>query len=292
MTEPVGLIGWGQMGGAIGARLLARGRPVTVFDTAAPARQEATEAGAEVVESAAEVVRRSETFLTVLPDEHVVAAVHKGPDGIGGSLREGHLWIEMSSALPSATAALADEVVARGVAFLDAPVTGGVAKAREGRLTAIVAGTDATLQRALPVLQDVAEQIPHVSQRPGGGDLVKTVNNLISAANLAIAAEGLRLAEAGGIEPEVLMEVLNHGTGQSNATSWKIPNYVLPQSFDSGFALGQYVKDLGIALRTSEEFELQLDIASQVAMLWNRLADAGHDGSDHTYAAQLIREGS
>lgn len=292
MTDAVGLIGWGQMGGAIGARLLARGRPVLMFDAAAPARQQAADAGAEVAESASEVVNRSETFVTVLPDEHVIADVHQGHDGIGGALREGHLWIEMSSALPSATAALADEVVARGVAFLDAPVTGGVAKAREGRLTVIAAGTDATLRRARPILEDVAEQIPHVSQRPGGGDLVKTVNNLLSAANLAIAAEGLRLAEAGGIEPSVLLDVLNHGTGQSNATSWKIPNYVLPQNFDSGFALGQYVKDLGIALRTSEEFGLQLDIASQVAGLWNRLADAGHTGSDHTYAAQLIREGS
>lgn len=291
-TVPIGIIGWGQMGGAVGARLVACGRPVVAYDVAEAARRAAAEAGAEVVGSVAEVVTLAETFLTILSDDRIVTAVHTADDGVRGALRDGQLWIEMSSALPSSTAALAEEVALRGVQFLDAPVTGGVPKAHAGQLTLIAAGDDATLQRARPVLDDIAGRICHVSKHPGGGDLVKTVNNLLSAANLAIAAEGLRLAEAGGIDPEVLMDVLNNGTGQSHATSWKIPTYVLPSRFDSGFALGQYAKDLDIAMRTSTELGLELDVSGRVAALWRRLSDAGHTGDDHTYAVQLVREGS
>lgn len=288
----IGLIGWGQMGSAIGGRLLRQGADLLTYDRSAPARERAAAAGADVASSCQDVVATVETFITLLPDDRTVLAAFEAENGIAAGLREGQLWIEMSSSFPAATARLAREIGRFGAELLDAPITGGVGKAAIGDLTAIAAGPAATLERGRSILEHVASRICHVSEQPGAGDLVKTVNNMLSAANLAVAGEGLRLAEAAGVEAEALIDVLNSGTGQSNATSWKIPRYVLSAGFDSGIALGQYTKDLDIAMRSCAELGIELSIVPHVQALWQRYSDEGHAASDHTYAVELVRRGA
>ena len=130
---------------------------------------------------------------------------------------------------------LSQAAAKRSVALVDAPVSGGVAGAREGALAIACAGPEAAFSAARPVLDELGNHIVHVSERPGDGDLVKTINNLLSAANLLVAAEGLALAISAGLDPARLVEFVNSSTGASNATQVKVPRYVLSRAFDAGF---------------------------------------------------------
>jgi 3-hydroxyisobutyrate dehydrogenase len=284
---PVAFIGWGRMGGPMARRLLAAGFPLTVFDVTRTACDAAAEAGAAVAADPAAAARTADIVITMLPDDRAVRAAAEGSAGIMSALRPGQLWVEMSSSLPALTRELGGQAAAAGADLLDAPVTGGVPKAVSGELTAIAAGSSRALERAREVLTHLAGRIYHVGPEPGMGDLVKTINNLLSAANLTIAAEGVAMGVRGGIEPTVLMDVLNAGTGQSNATSWKIPQYVLTERFDSGFTIGQYLKDLEIAGRVEQSQGLTLDLAERTRKIWRELA-AERAADDHTEVVPMV----
>ncbi|HEX5497530.1 MAG TPA: NAD(P)-dependent oxidoreductase [Mycobacteriales bacterium] len=286
----VAVLGWGRMGGAIGRRLLAAGMPVPMFDPSPVACQDARERGASVAGSPAEACSGADIVVTLLPGAPAVREAADGPSGVIAGLASGALWMEMSSSLPAVTSGVAHAVEAAGARFLDAPVTGGVARAVTGELTVIAAGSDDALAAARPVLRLVAAHVFHVGPEPGMGDLVKTVNNLLSAANLVIAAEGLAIARRGGVDLPVLLDVLNAGTGQSNATRWKIPHYVMPETFDSGFTIAQYVKDLDIALRVARDGGLHVPMSHAARDLWRSMAEAGLGERDHTEAVRVVME--
>jgi 3-hydroxyisobutyrate dehydrogenase len=286
-NTPVAFLGWGRMGGPMACRLMAAGSALTVFDISAAACDAAAEAGAAIAANPAAAARSADVVVTMLPDDRAVRAAAEGADGILSALKPGHLWLEMSSSLPALTRELGSKASAAGADLLDAPVTGGVPKAVSGELTAIAAGSTRALERAHETLTYLAARIYHVGLEPGMGDLVKTINNLLSAANLTIAAEGVAMGLRGGIDPKVLMDVLNAGTGQSNATSWKIPQYVLTERFDSGFTIGQYLKDLEIAGRVEQSQGLALDLAERTRTTWRELA-AECASSDHTEVVPMV----
>jgi 3-hydroxyisobutyrate dehydrogenase len=276
------------MGGAMGRRLLDCGYTLTVFDTSPEARRDAESAGAVLVESPGEAAASARTVVTILPDEKVVMRASDGPNGVLSGLRPGTLWLEMSSSHPGTTALLGAAAVAdRDALFLDAPVTGGVRKALLGDLTVIAAGADEALVAAGPILGSLAAAVHHVGENPGMGDIVKTINNLLSAANLVMAAEGLAIAAAAGIDLASALAVINSGTGQSNATKWKIPEYVLSGSFDSKFTIDQYLKDLDIAARVADDYDLRLELAPAVQQVWHQLSIDGFGRLDHTEAVTL-----
>jgi 3-hydroxyisobutyrate dehydrogenase-like beta-hydroxyacid dehydrogenase len=157
----------------------------------------------------------------MLPGAADVEAAAFSPDGVLEGVRPGALWLEMTSSNPDVTGHLAQLAGERRTTLLDCPVSGGVRGAREGRLTVIVAGPREALSRARPLLETLGERILRVGDRPGEGNLAKTINNMLSAINLAAAAEGLALAKAGGLAIGPLLEVLNGGTGASNTTQVK-----------------------------------------------------------------------
>jgi 3-hydroxyisobutyrate dehydrogenase-like beta-hydroxyacid dehydrogenase len=203
-------------------------------------------------------------------------------------LHSGSLWVEMSSSHPSLTAELSDRAAEREAALLDAPVSGGVKGAREGRLAIIVGGPEELLKRARPLFEVLGERIIHVGDRPGDGDLAKTINNMLSAINLTAAAEGLALARAGGLDLHRLVEVLNSSTGASNATQVKIPNYVLTERFDAGFTIGNYLKDMRIALDVGWSEEVAVEVLSAVHVLWTAAVAHGHADEDHTMMVPFV----
>lgn len=285
--EAVALIGWGRMGGAMGRRLLERNHRVAVFDTSAHARAEAKVAGAVLTESAAEAAASASNVISILPDDKAVMRASGGLDGVLAGLKPGAVWLEMSSSHPDTSASLGAAAAAQGALFLDAPVTGGVRKALQGDLTVIAAGDEQALEAAGPILSSLAAEVHHVGTSPGMGDVVKTINNLLSAANLVMAAEGMAIAAAAGIDPASALAVINSGTGQSNATTWKIPEYVLSGTFDSKFTIDQYLKDLDIASRVASDFGLRLELAPAVQQIWHRLSIDGFGGADHTEAVSL-----
>jgi 3-hydroxyisobutyrate dehydrogenase len=290
-AQPIALLGWGRMGGPMGRRLLDAGFPLTVFDVSDTARGSAAAAGAALADTPRTAAGAAGTIITMLPDDRVVKAVAEGPSGILAALQPGMLWLEMSSSLPALTRELASKAALAGAELLDAPVTGGVPKAVSGDLTVIAAGSASALERATDVLTHLAAHIYDVGREPGMGDLVKTINNLLSAANLTVAAEGLAMGLRAGVDPNVLMDVLNAGTGQSNATSWKIPQYVLTGQFGSGFTIGQYVKDLEIAGRVQTDQGLVLELADRTREIWRKVAADGAQ-LDHTMMVRLLGERS
>jgi len=200
---------------------------------------------------------------------------------LAGSLSSGAVLIDTSSSRPSSTRAIAKKLAGASIDMLDAPVSGGVLRAEEGKLSVMVGGKKEVLERCYGIFRAFGDQIFHVGDH-GAGHLVKSLNNLLSATTLASAAEAVILAEKAGVAPETLLEVLNAGNGRSYSTEVKFPRYVLNRAFDDGFALDLMVKDLKIALETAVEMGQPMFSGSAVAQLWQAAAVGGYGAEGHT----------
>ena len=256
-APPLGFIGLGMMGLPMARSLLRHGRVLLACDPNPAARNalaENAEAGAVRFAAApAEVAEAAETIILVLPDSKVVAHVVEGPGGLLPALRPGHLVVDMGSSLPAETRRLAAAAAGRGAAFLDAPVSGGVAKAREGTLAIMLGGEDANCARAEPVLRGMGA--PPIRTGPvGSAHAMKALNNYVYAAGLLAAAEAVHMAAALGLDTAVFTDVLNSSSGRNVATETKLKSDVLTGRYAAGFQLGLMRKDLetagGIAAET------------------------------------------
>lgn len=228
------------------ARRHAERYATVLFDVALDAASAlAAQLGCPALSSLGEVPDDVDTVILMLPDSRVVESVL-----LGGRLLErlaaGSLVIDMGSSEPTSTRQLADTARARGIGYVDAPVSGGVAKAVTGELSIMAGGDQADIDRARSHLQTLGATVLVVGL-PGAGHAAKALNNLVSATNLAAAAEALTVAHSFGIEPDVMVDVLNASTGRSQASEVKYPKHVLTGSYDSGFAMDLMIKDLGIA---------------------------------------------
>jgi 3-hydroxyisobutyrate dehydrogenase len=288
--QQVGFVGLGRMGLPMACRLVSAGHHVKGFDVSRDATAAARAQGVQVCSSAAAAVAEAQLVITMLPDPPAVEAAAHGPGGVLEGLGARAVWLEMTSSDPAVTGALSEAAAERSVALVDAPVSGGVLGAREGTLAIACAGPEAAFATARPVLDALGNHIFHVSEQPGHGDLAKTINNLLSAANLMLAAEGLALAMSLGLDPARLIEYVNASTGGSNATQFKVPRYVLSGAFDAGFTLGQYLKDLRIASAVAERQDLDLAIGRHAVELWKELTEAEGPGEDHTVLFRLVAE--
>ena len=173
--------------------------------------------------------------------------------------------------------------------MLDAPVSGGVLRAKEGTLSVMVGGKQEVFERCSPILEAFGGKIFYVGDH-GAGHLVKSLNNLLSATTLASAAEALILAQRAGISPETFVEVINASNGRSYSTEVKLPRYVLDGSFDDGFALGLMVKDLKIALETAEELGLPMFVGSTLGQIWQAANAQGYGAEGHTAIYAFLEE--
>jgi 3-hydroxyisobutyrate dehydrogenase-like beta-hydroxyacid dehydrogenase len=270
----------------VSGRLLAAGYRVRGHDVSAGARAAAAEAGVDVRDGLASAVEDAAVVISFLPDAGVVGAV---ADDVLAAATAGTVWLEMSSSHPDTTRSIAERAGEKDVRFLDAPVAGGVAGAENGTLTIMAAGPAGHLADAAPVLEIMGGKIIHVSERPGDGDLAKVVNNLLAAANLALAAEGLALGLAEGLDVEVLLEVLNASSATSFATRTQIPRFALTGRFDARFTTGQYSKDADVALDVARRRGLDLTLAGCAGALWRDLT-AKHGQEDYTHILEWAAE--
>jgi 3-hydroxyisobutyrate dehydrogenase-like beta-hydroxyacid dehydrogenase len=269
-------------------RLLAAAHPVRAFDAAASALRAAAESGAVPAASPADAASGADVVITMLPDPATVASVAAGQDGILARLRPGALWLEMTSSSPEVTRELAGAAEEAGAELLDAPVSGGPAGARAGTLTVMLGGPADRVERARPVLEHLGENLVHVGDRPGDGDLAKTVNNMLSATNLAAAAEALALGMRAGLAPDRLMACINGGSGASHASRAKVAGHVLTGRFSAGFTIGQYLKDLHIAQETAAAHLVATPVNAVGLAVWTGLAARGEAGADHSRVADLV----
>ena len=285
---PIAFVGCGRMGGPMARRLLDAGADVRAFDVDERALRAVVDAGARPASSAQDAAREARLVITMLPDPPAVDSAARGPDGLLAVLRPDAPWLEMSSSRPATTRALAEAAAVRRAALLDAPVSGGVAGAEAGTLTIMLGGPAALVERARPVLECLGESLVHVGDRPGDGDAAKTINNMLSATNLAAAAEALAMGLRAGLDPERLVDCVNGGTGASHAMRNKVGGQVLTGRFASRFTIGQYLKDLGIALGLAGEHRVPTPVNAAAHALWTSHAARGGADLDHTRMVALL----
>jgi 3-hydroxyisobutyrate dehydrogenase len=272
----VGILGCGNMGGGMARHLHANGVPVDCHDVDAARTAALAALGIGISGSAQALARTVDLLILSLPD---AAAVRHVMSDIGQALRPGSIVVDASTSDPTVTRELARQAGERGQHFLDAPVSGGPAAASTGRMTMLVGGDTAVLDRARPVLERLAAKIVHVGGS-GAGHAAKIVNNMLCAANLVLVAEGLRLAEAAGIAPEGLLDGVNAGSGRSGVSEVNFPRWILSGTFDSGFTMGLMRKDVRLALGLAESLGVELPGFAPIARIWAKSTGRLADGED------------
>ena len=289
MTLPdIGFVGIGNMGWPMAACLLRAGYPVRVAD-AVPGRADAfvQQVGGSAPAGLRELAACSDVVIAMLPTSAVVAEVLRdGADNLLAGLRPGSTVIDMTSGVPSATQALAAQVAAAGGTLIDAPVSGGVARAKTGQLAIMVGGPAEALERVRPVLAAIGGTILHCGG-VGAGQAMKALNNLVSAGGFLIGVEALLIGRKFGLDPGLMTDVLNASTGMNNSTHKKFRQFVLARDYASGFGLDLMAKDLTIALEIGREAGVPAPFAAQCREMWAAAAKLLGPGQDHTAMARF-----
>ena len=281
--------------GAIGtpmARHVAAHHALTVWNrTAAKAESFAAAFGAPLAASPAAAARGAPVVITCLPTSREVESLLDGPDGLLAGMADGTLLIDCTSGDPASSRRIAARLAERGIAFLDAPVSGGVSGAEAGALTVMCGGDDATFARARPVLEAFGKKIVLVGPI-GAGHALKAVNNALLAVHIWSAAEGLAALTKAGVKPSAALEVINASSGRSNTSENLVPQRVVTRAFPRTFKLALLEKDVAIAADFIREQRVPSTVIQQVAELF-RLArhELGED-ADHVEAAKLIEQWS
>ncbi|GAA4709549.1 NAD(P)-dependent oxidoreductase [Pseudonocardia yuanmonensis] len=282
----LGFVGLGRMGSRMAARLVGAGHDLVVYDVDAEAVKALVDLGATAAGSASEVANRAAVVLTSLPTPAIVLDVVLGPDGIaqGGAVRR---VVELSTTGTRTACRLADELGPRGVTSIDAPVSGGTSGAEKGTLAVMVSAPPADFAALQPVLS-VLGKVFHVGTEPGLGQAMKLVNNYLSAAALATTSEAMAVGAKAGLDPRMMLDVLNAGSGRNSATQDKFPRSVLPGTFDFGFATGLMEKDLGLFAEEAASLQVPLWVGSVVHQMWRQTRDQLGADSDFTSIARLV----
>jgi 3-hydroxyisobutyrate dehydrogenase len=265
--ETIGFVGLGNMGAPMARRLAGAGYRLIVAD-AVPAAVEKFRAGtkADVAASLKDLGAACRLIITMLPDGKIVRSVLMGESGIAAGLTPSAIVIDMTSASPVGTRELGVELAARGISLLDAPVSGGVGRAAEGKLSIMAGGDPEVLARCKPILETMGQVF--LTGAAGSGHAMKALNNYLSAANLAIAAEAVLAGERFGLDPDLMIRIFNASTGRNTATDHKYPKFVLPRTFDSGFSLGLMAKDLRLALELANDSGSPTDLLKMTVDMW------------------------
>ncbi len=285
--EPIGFIGIGAMGRPMAARVAGAGFPLAILDADGQrAGAVAAELGAAWAASGAELAAASGLVVTMLPTSAIVAQVLEGRDGVLAGLRPGAVVIEMSSGVPAETRLLAERVAAAGGILIDAPVSGGVPRARTGELAIMVGGDARAIDRAEPLLRSMGTTIMRTGG-VGSAHAMKALNNLVSAGGFLIGIEALLIGSRFGLDPAMMVDVLNASTGMTNSSQKKFKQFVLSREFNAGFGLDLMVKDLGIAMGVARETGTPAPVAALVREMWAAAQAALGPGQDHTAMAKL-----
>lgn len=282
----LGFVGLGRMGGAMAARLAARGHEVVAFDPSEAARAAARAWGARLADTARAVADEASVVFLSLPHPQVVLDTVLG----AGALREGRalqLCVDLSTSGPQVAQQLAAGLAPQGVASLEAPVSGGIKGAREGTLALMAAGPEAAYERCRELLEIFGKPF-YMGSAPGAGQTMKLVNNLLGACAIAITSEGMTLGIKAGLDPRRMIEVLNVSSGRSSATQDKWPRSVLPRTFDFGFAAGLCLKDVRLCLDSARNLAVPVPVGDAVGALLERtVATLGQD-ADFTAMARIV----
>ena len=287
MTKKLGFIGIGNMGLPMALRLIDRGYGLAVFDIREDAVAPLVARGARAAKSPADVASEVQTVLVSLPTPDVVQEVALGSNGIakGSAVR---VYVDLSTTGPQVAELVADVLGEKGISVLDAPVSGGVKGAEKGTLTVMVSGAMSVFEGVNPVLESIGENLIYVGERPGLAQIMKLVNNLLNATALAASSEAFVLGVKAGLDPEIMLRVINASTGRNSATEDKFPRSILPRTFDWGFKTDLIYKDLKLCLEQAETLGVPMWVGNAVHQLWAYAVSQGGGPRDFTTIIQYI----
>ena len=276
----LGFVGLGHMGVPMTARLVAAGHEVRGYDTSASARERVGEAA---VGSLADAAAGAEAVVLMLAASDVVREVVLD-EGLLDAIEPGVLVVDMGSSDPTQTRELAAAAASRGIGYVDAPVSGAVVGAEAGTLTIMFGGTAEELARCEPFFASLGKKIVHAGP-VGAGHALKALNNLLSATSFLITLEAIAAGTRFGLDPKVMIDAINDSTGRSWSTEHKVPQFVEPRSFTSGFAMRLMVKDIRTARELARATGAPFTLGETSVAVWERAAEALPEDADHTEIA-------
>ena len=290
-TPSIAWIGLGAIGAPMARALAGAGLPATAYDLF-PAAREAIAEAAVTTETAREVVRGADVVAVMVATPDQLEAVLFGEeDGIAGELTAGTVLLIMSTVGPAALDATAARLEGTGVRILDAPVSGGAARAADGDLLVMVGGAEADVAAARPVLDALASNAPVVGPKPGDGQRFKIVNQLLCGVHIAAAGEALALADSMGLDLRQVHEVLGTGAAASFMFGDRGQRMVDGAFDDVRSALTIFVKDMGLVAEAADEVGQQVPLASSAQQVYRRGSELGWDRRDDSIVYRVLREG-
>jgi 3-hydroxyisobutyrate dehydrogenase-like beta-hydroxyacid dehydrogenase len=280
----LGFIGLGKMGAPMAGRLLDAGHTLTLFDTREAALKPLLGRGARKAQSAAALAAEVETALVSLPTPDIVKQVALGLPG--GKLRN---FVDLSTTGPRMAREIAAALAPKGIAGIDSPVSGGVSGAEKGTLAVMLACPQDRRALLEPVLK-VFGKVFYLGEAPGLGQTMKLCNNLLSATAMAISCEAVVMGVKAGLDPRVMIEVINAGSGRNSATQDKFPRSILPRTFDFGFTNALMHKDVKLCVEEAEAMGVPMWVGSAVRQLWAYTVSRMGPDTDFTTIVRTIEE--
>ncbi|MBI3512609.1 MAG: 3-hydroxyisobutyrate dehydrogenase [Proteobacteria bacterium] len=293
----LGFIGTGAMGLPMLRNLLAKGFAVTAYDANPAALDVAVAAGAKRAASCADVARASEGIVTILPSASNVQAAYLGPSGILEAAAKGTLCIDMSTIDPGTARQVAARLAERGVRYIDAPVSGGVAGATAGSLTIMIGGVASDVEAARPALVAMGANLVHVGA-VGAGSVAKLCNNLIAGVAFVAVSEAFRIGEAWGVDPKILTDVISTSSGATWAMQKNHPvpgidpKAAASRDYAPGFTTDLMGKDLGLAVNAAREGRVAASVAAAAQQVYRMASAHGFGRKDCASVYQFLKPGS
>jgi len=287
ISGKIGFVGIGAMGTPMAANLAQAGYKLMIYDIDPKRTTDfASTHEVEVAPNLAELGTRCATIITMLPDDKAVCKVLCGEKDnfqncAAANLKVGSTVIDMSSSSPVSTRELGRLFEARGVKFIDAPVSGGVKRAITAELAIMVGGDGAVLEECRPLFAKLGNQIFHAGPL-GAGHAIKALNNYVSAAGLVAACEAVIVGKRFGLEPNVIVDILNASSGMNNTTRVKMKQFMLSGAFNAGFTTGLMAKDLRTALEVAREMHGPSRLSEHCVAIWNDAEQSLGPAADHT----------
>src|ERR1700760_1135840 len=285
-TPKIGFIGLGRMGGPMSLRLISAGFDLVVFDTSLDASAPQKNAGATVASSAKDVFDSADLAFVSLPTPDIVEKVVLGGVEQGSRVKT---VVDLSTSGPGMATRVSRGLEPRGVGWIDAPVSGGIAGAKNGTLAVMASGPRASFEVAEPLLKNFGK-VFFVGEKAGLAQVAKLGNNLLAAAAMAISSEALVMGVKAWIDSTVMLDIINAGSGRNSATQDKFPESVLPGTFDFGFATGLSYKDVRLCVDEAEAMGVPMVCGSVVRQMLAITNAKYGASSDFTSIAKVLEE--
>jgi 3-hydroxyisobutyrate dehydrogenase-like beta-hydroxyacid dehydrogenase len=285
-SETYGFVGVGHMGGPMATRLLNAGSKVIICDTDEQAVASLVALGAQKAVSAAEVANRVDCVFLSLPTPDIVKLVALGQHGVSEGTKAKTV-VDFSTIGPRAASAVAEGLAKHNIAYVDAPVSGGVSGARAGTL-AVMVSCPKELSSRLQAILSLFGKVFHVGESAGQAQTVKLANNLLSATAIAVSSEAMVMGAKAGLDPKIMLDVINAGSGRNSATQDKFPRSILPGTFDYGFGTGLAYKDVRLCIDEAESLGVPMVVGAAVRELLAVTNSIYGGESDYTSICKVV----